>query len=772
MSWSCVPHDNTEFTDIHDACMAERNQQQYSKQMHDKVIGIMKHECVDELGKPAVPAYLVQRIFEARFQGEVKPVPGVIAQALLWTRLDWHREDGTTYLCVLSGAPQLTVALTGPWEGHIGRLLRIAKGTSEQPYAVLNKCMRECQNGEDHAKMTVSQANISNGEYVAVRSPVGQHVLLSAAKFSRASEISCEDSRGSVMSTSYITWDGGKWCTSAARLEYSKGESFLEDVLQSDRQRVKAYRGLSGVRLPKDVYSRNQCILWGAYTSVTADQGVATAFAAKKDPAIFTVWGHLCVDVALWSRFAGEAELMYAPNSKFLITDALSDEQAEILGKGGTQLFELESITECEALTIFIRRMAALGGEGVVREVILQMFEAVALLEAYKECELINVHGGDGTSKLNEVLCILCNPTRPALNVDDIQIKDSVQAAAIKVIEIGGDVRVAVRCFDAALHRARHTAAAILCNVCKIDKAEMYDRIVRAARIGDVASCATLAGLLHPLREGVASHPSLLEAAETLKSQKDYARMNASTDAVSLLQMAVAKRDCGATLVLYESLSPDVLRRTTTVHHAVLWYGLASTMTDAEDQGFGRQRGRRGSMRRGSVNPTTLASVDLVMPCMEVEVLERLVARGGIHARSVSGATPLHVAAMTGDWKATETLLAAGADARASDHTGDLPHVWARLHGHGHLSRTLFKAAQLAAQNERRRDVQFKAAAVTVANAGHGPVVGSVPSQAALLCRAMGRLLRSRHGVVWMSFFVTTVGGVSVLVWLFADRCD
>eukprot|EP00662_Eupelagonemidae_sp_cell21_P057312 gene57312-biopygen28068 len=305
---------------------------------------------------------------------------------------------------------------------------------------------------------------------------------------------------------SVIRWCGGKWCTTSGPLAQKQWTIALQGwmlpqvlpvmwwldraleklAMRSDRQRVKAYRGLSGVRLPKDAYSRNQCILWGAYTSVTADQGVATAFAAKKDPAIFTVWGHLCVDVALWSRFAGEAELMYPPNSKFLITDALSDEQAEILGKGGTQLFELESITECEALIIFIRRMAALGGEGVDHEVILQMFEAVALLETYKQCERADTYVAEDNSNLNRVLCVLCNPTRPALNNNDNQIKDAIQAASIKVIEIGGDAIVAVRCFDASLQRARHTAASILRSVCKISKEQMYVRIVRAAKLGDV----------------------------------------------------------------------------------------------------------------------------------------------------------------------------------------------------------------------------------------------------------------------------------------------
>eukprot|EP00662_Eupelagonemidae_sp_cell21_P003864 gene3864-53928_t len=82
------------------------------------------------------------------------------------------------------------------------------------------------------------------------------------------------------------------------------------------------------------------------------------------------------------------------------------------------------------------------------------------------------------------------------------------------------------------------------------------------------------------------------------------------------------------------------------------------------------------------------------MPSMEHEVLQRMAARDGVKARSVSGASPLHVAAMAGDWKAVEILLAAGADARAVDHAGDLPHEWARLHGHGHLSRTILKAAQ------------------------------------------------------------------------------
>jgi hypothetical protein len=111
------------------------------------------------------------------------------------------------------------------------------------------------------------------------------------------------------------------------------------------QQKIKAYRGLAA-QLSRDVYGRGRCVLWGSYSSVSTDMGIATGYAGKKDSAIFTIEGIGCIKISRWSRFAGEEEYLYPPNSKFVVKEAVTEEQAEILGKKGTQLFGLENVSE------------------------------------------------------------------------------------------------------------------------------------------------------------------------------------------------------------------------------------------------------------------------------------------------------------------------------------------------------------------------------------------------------------------------------------------
>eukprot|EP00660_Eupelagonema_oceanica_P008755 gene8755-9909_t len=114
---------------------------------------------------------------------------------------------------------------------------------------------------------------------------------------------------------------------------------------------------------------------------VSIFQGVAAAFAKGGTTAVFTVVGSAGVSIARWSRFAREKELLYPPNSKFIVDKALSKEQAEILGHSGMQIFELTHISELGALSVFLRQLTAKvalsgGGDGVA--VIVQLYEVSA----------------------------------------------------------------------------------------------------------------------------------------------------------------------------------------------------------------------------------------------------------------------------------------------------------------------------------------------------------------------------------------------------------
>eukprot|EP00756_Hemistasia_phaeocysticola_P001645 Hpha_TRINITY_DN11155_c0_g1::TRINITY_DN11155_c0_g1_i2::g.27981::m.27981 len=117
----------------------------------------------------------------------------------------------------------------------------------------------------------------------------------------------------------------------------------------------KNYRGISHVQLPRSVYSEGRVVRWGAFTSSSEDQGIATSFASEgTGSTVFTIQGATCLKIAPFSRFARERECLYLPNTLFRIVRSLSVEQQQILGKEGFQLMELREVDELEAACILV----------------------------------------------------------------------------------------------------------------------------------------------------------------------------------------------------------------------------------------------------------------------------------------------------------------------------------------------------------------------------------------------------------------------------------
>eukprot|EP01062_Namystynia_karyoxenos_P000538 TRINITY_DN10195_c0_g1_i1.p1 TRINITY_DN10195_c0_g1~~TRINITY_DN10195_c0_g1_i1.p1 ORF type:complete len:2297 (+),score=386.81 TRINITY_DN10195_c0_g1_i1:532-6891(+) len=152
----------------------------------------------------------------------------------------------------------------------------------------------------------------------------------------------------------------------------------VDDVQDSPAPRLKNYRGICGVKLPPNVYAEGGIVRWGAYTSASEDQGVASSFAlGEGDASVFTIQGRTCHHIAPWSRFARERECIYRPNTLFHIVHCLSTEQQQILGKERLQLFELREIAEQEASCIMVLRMLSRVRSRGAANVIFQVVEAM-----------------------------------------------------------------------------------------------------------------------------------------------------------------------------------------------------------------------------------------------------------------------------------------------------------------------------------------------------------------------------------------------------------
>ncbi|KAJ9459023.1 hypothetical protein DIPPA_15853 [Diplonema papillatum] len=359
--WSVWPIGFPGCADLIKACYAEKNQSRYARHLHEQLVHILDDD---------VPLKGNTRPLRSAMEAKLprnnlcQPTPLDIAHALEMQKLVWKDKE---FIIGLSGFPRVMVDSASP-DDVIPVLYRVYHDCIEQPFALLNATMRNMQldpaRGSEVALDVLPRHREASGNYFldAPRDPPDKPQTLPFA---------ADDGRRAV-------WNEREyWVVSAKGTEYKvepEGASmrlgvwmmpavrpfmwFLEEAIrsiQSEEQVVKSYRGLADVTLAREQYTPGGLVLWGAYSSSSADQATATWFAMQAgSAAVFTLRGKTCKMIAPWSRFAREQEYLYAPNTCFQVKTMLTEDQQQILQREELQLCELDEVDDLEAITIYI----------------------------------------------------------------------------------------------------------------------------------------------------------------------------------------------------------------------------------------------------------------------------------------------------------------------------------------------------------------------------------------------------------------------------------
>eukprot|EP00756_Hemistasia_phaeocysticola_P008181 Hpha_TRINITY_DN14525_c0_g1::TRINITY_DN14525_c0_g1_i1::g.47200::m.47200 len=346
--WSVVPISE----DTHDAlvkdCFAEPNQNRYNSELHERLAILL--EQMPTHGSAAAR----RKAMEAKLDpDEGRPVPQTIAHAL---ELQELRYRGSSLVIALSGLPRVLVDEASLLMTSV---FRIYREHDEQPYLLLNSTMRAFQEGNSGAWLDVSARAGSAvcGRYEA-RLPVGselRHVDDPHRTVRWDPVIRCWICGLSTrLNTADTSMHLGTWLLDDLRPMMFYLEKALQDI-PGEETTVKSYRGLADAMLPRELYHAGALVVWGSFSSSSADQGTATWFATQGgSAAVFTLRGRSCRMIAPWSRFAREMEMLYPANCCFQVKTMLTEDQQQILGREELQLYEVDEVDEVEALTIFV----------------------------------------------------------------------------------------------------------------------------------------------------------------------------------------------------------------------------------------------------------------------------------------------------------------------------------------------------------------------------------------------------------------------------------
>ena len=144
----------------------------------------------------------------------------------------------------------------------------------------------------------------------------------------------------------------------------------------------KCYRGLGNARLPPELYSTGNVVVWSAFSSTSTDQGISQFYASSASgmtASVFIVTGSSCRLIAPWSRFGREEEWLFPLNSMFKVDSMLTEDQQSILGKKDFQLFEISEVDELSMEKIRIRCSLA---SAQTKEVARVVFSAVSAVDS------------------------------------------------------------------------------------------------------------------------------------------------------------------------------------------------------------------------------------------------------------------------------------------------------------------------------------------------------------------------------------------------------
>eukprot|EP00997_Jenningsia_sp_PLL12_P003383 NODE_1630_length_1108_cov_114.456091_g1332_i0.p1 GENE.NODE_1630_length_1108_cov_114.456091_g1332_i0~~NODE_1630_length_1108_cov_114.456091_g1332_i0.p1 ORF type:complete len:271 (+),score=73.13 NODE_1630_length_1108_cov_114.456091_g1332_i0:244-1056(+) len=78
------------------------------------------------------------------------------------------------------------------------------------------------------------------------------------------------------------------------------------------------YRGIN-LLFDETQYRTGANIVWPAFSSASRERSVAEVFASGTEGTLFFLNGQTCRDIAIFSRFPSEGEVLFHPNTNFLI---------------------------------------------------------------------------------------------------------------------------------------------------------------------------------------------------------------------------------------------------------------------------------------------------------------------------------------------------------------------------------------------------------------------------------------------------------------------
>eukprot|EP01062_Namystynia_karyoxenos_P060573 TRINITY_DN5223_c0_g1_i1.p1 TRINITY_DN5223_c0_g1~~TRINITY_DN5223_c0_g1_i1.p1 ORF type:complete len:1770 (+),score=309.42 TRINITY_DN5223_c0_g1_i1:90-5312(+) len=365
--WSSIPVELSSLTQLRKMCMAQKNQQRVDERICQKAAKVFEPEA-EELSafgaRAAQLAVAIPVMYKAKCPA-AKPSPESISHATELNIMQWQEES---FLLGFTGAPRSVAYLapdgSAPHRAH--RFQRLDCPYQDQPYYLMNAAIRHQQGHRFGATLhlVAPSSKHPGGDIVTARQPQDTPPVPAPQRFEG-------EAGGEVLSA---VWSGTAWNITLAAggslvahdgvlnvnawalPQYRSIIWHLDAALRSipdnvGKKNQKGYRGLINVTLDTTVYCRGKVVVFGAFTSTSADQGVASGFAAGEErAAIFTMFGHTGRCISFWSRYAREKEVLYPPNTLHLVTEALSSEHAAILDKRKLQLFDLKELSAANAM--------------------------------------------------------------------------------------------------------------------------------------------------------------------------------------------------------------------------------------------------------------------------------------------------------------------------------------------------------------------------------------------------------------------------------------
>eukprot|EP01062_Namystynia_karyoxenos_P012398 TRINITY_DN1444_c2_g4_i1.p1 TRINITY_DN1444_c2_g4~~TRINITY_DN1444_c2_g4_i1.p1 ORF type:complete len:1471 (+),score=353.61 TRINITY_DN1444_c2_g4_i1:84-4415(+) len=375
--WCSTPVTPECLEKLYGTCMAQKNQQRAKEKLCQLAWKIFSRP-PDELANfsedavglgPALPVLYLTKC------PDDCPTPGQIAHACELGVLRWR---GSNILVALTGEPRVAVPLGShdtPRAETLSRLNR--EYETGQPYYLMNSAMRSQQNRDFNALLKVRGKSFT----LVARQPRDPPAPPAPALFV------CPE--GGFNRDTTAQWAGQGWAVSVSDMPVAiepQGEVIMYawglpqyraliwhidmnlnemPTSRSSDERMKGYRGLNNVSLDRDVYRRGNIVVFTAFTSTSADQGVASGFAMGPGAAaVFTMFTCTGRSISNWSRFGREKEVLLRPNTLHLVTEALSAEHAAIMDKETLQVFDLREVTTAGA----VRHMAKEGALSVSRD--------------------------------------------------------------------------------------------------------------------------------------------------------------------------------------------------------------------------------------------------------------------------------------------------------------------------------------------------------------------------------------------------------------------